>query len=388
MLALRRLPLPSRAVSRAVADVLVVAAVFGAAAIEPVWSRTDRPGWQWTLAAALSGLALLGRRRMPLASVLGVLAVWGAVHADRAVDDPPFQFIALLIGAYALGAHRNLRDGLIGVAATVVVFAALNLGRGEEVGAAIAGAVQFSVLFAFGRIIARSGARERALHARAQRLEAERDARAAQAVADERARIARDLHDALGHAISVVVVQVGAVRMRLRDDQRDERGILLAAERIGRDSVAEMRKMVGILREGDGDANGLPSGLGAVEDVAASVRAAGVDVHVEVEGVAPSTPAGVDVAGFRIVQEALTNVLKHAPGARATVRIVYEPDAVVLEVADNGAGRRASGAGEAGHGLIGMRERVALYGGTLEAGPANGRGFAVRARLPFGRNGA
>ncbi len=365
----------------------MVTSVILAALVEPVWSRPDRPGWQWILAAVLSGLVLLVRRQMPLASVLGLLALWGTVYAERAIDDPAFQFISLLIGAYSLGAYANLRHGLAGVAATIAVFAALNLARGEGVDAAIAGAVQFSVLFVFGRSIAGARAREQALEARAERLESERDARAAQAVVEERSRIARDLHDALGHAISVVVLQVGAVRMRLRPDQDDEGEILLAAERIGRDSVVEMRRMVGILRDAEADVLGRPSGLAAVEDVAAAVRAAGVDVDVEVAGSAASTPAGVDVAGFRIVQEALTNVLKHAPRARATVRISYEADAVVLEIADDGAGRPARHDSEAGHGLIGMRQRVALYGGTLEASPRNGRGFAVRARLPFGRDG-
>jgi signal transduction histidine kinase len=367
------------------ADALVVTAVLGAAALEPVWELGNRPAWQWVLAALLTAAALLLRRRQPLAALAGVSALWLAVHTADAIDDPFFQFVALLIVAYALGAHASLRQGLAGLLFAAAVYSTLNFGRGEDFGAALVGSLQFAVMFAFGTFIARGRSRERGLEERAAALEAEREARARAAVAAERARIARDLHDALGHTISANVLQVAVVRRRLREDQDTERAVLLTVERAGREAVGELRRMLGMLREeADGALAPLPS-LARLEELAETTRSAGVPVEVRVEGDPRTVPAGVDVAGYRIVQEALTNVLKHAGDARARVRLTYGEDAVVIEVWDDGDGGTANGQPEPGHGLIGMRERVTLYGGALRAEPGEDGGFTVTARLPFGR---
>ncbi len=182
------------------------------------------------------------------------------------------------------------------------------------------------------------------------------------------------------------MLQVAAVRRRLGDDQHVERESLLAVERSGRDSVTELRRMLGMLREQPRPGlEPLPS-LARVNELARSVRAAGVAVDIHVEGDPAGVPAGVDVAAFRILQEALTNVLKHAHATHASVRVAYSRDAVTLEVLDDGSGSHANGDHEPGHGLIGMRERVALYGGDLETTPRDSGGYSVTARLPYDRS--
>ena len=370
------------------ADVLVVAVVLGAFAADGSWQRSGPPGWQWDIAAVLTAAALLFRRRSPLVALIAILATWLAVHEPDAANDPAFQFIALLIATYALGAHAPRTHGIAGLVLAAAVFSVLNLARGEEAVAAVAGTIQFSVMFAFGVLVGGASTRERALREQATRLEAERDERARAAVADERARIARDLHDSLGHTISAIVLQVAAVRRRLGDEQRTEHETLLAVERSGRESVTELRRMLGMLREQPTSGlEPLPS-LARVDELARSVGAAGVPVDVRVEGDPADVPAGVDVAAFRIVQEALTNVLKHSGATRASVRVAYARDGVSLEVADDGRGAHETGALEPRHGLIGMRERVALYGGNLETGPGESGGFIVTARLPYDRGQA
>jgi signal transduction histidine kinase len=213
-------------------------------------------------------------------------------------------------------------------------------------------------------------------------LERGRDERIAAALAAERGRIARELHDIVGHSISVMGVQAGAVRVRLGDDQDRERDALLAVERTGRQAVGEMRRLIGLLRTGPDEISSPSPSLRRVEQLVAEMRDAGLSVDLQVTGSLDALPPGVDLAGYRIVQEALTNALKHAGDARATVRVVYGPDSLELEIADDGAGASAP-APSGGHGLVGMRERVALYGGRFEASRRAAGGFAVRVALPL-----
>ena len=387
VLRLRSLELPSPRITRAVADAVVVVLILGTFALEAPWQRAGAPGWQWTVAALLTAAMLLVRRRAPLAALVGVLAVWLAVHTPDALHDPAFQFLALLVSTYSLGAHAPRSEGLAGLLLAAVAFSAMNLTRGEEVEAAVAGSIQFSVIFVFGVLVGGAAGRERALRERAARLEAERDERARVAVEDERRRIARDLHDSLGHTISASVLQVAAVRRRLGEDQTVERESLLAVERSGRDAVTELRRMLGMLREQPGGGREPLPSLSRVDELVRTMRAAGVPVDVRVEGDRADVPTGIDVAGYRILQEALTNVLKHAGDARASVRVAYAADGVTLEVVDDGPAATQNGDRRSGHGLIGMNERVALYGGHLEAGPGRSGGFVVKATLPFGRSG-
>jgi signal transduction histidine kinase len=180
-------------------------------------------------------------------------------------------------------------------------------------------------------------------------------------------------------------VQAGAVRRRLQPGQDPEREALLAVERTGRDAVAEMRRLLGFLRSADSDSStaALPT-LRRLDDLAAEMRRAGLEVELRVEGDLDGATPGRELAAFRIVQEALTNVLKHSPGARVEVVLTSTAAALEIEVRDDGAGRVPARENGAGHGLVGMRERVGMYGGRLDAGPRDDGGFEVRATLPAG----
>jgi len=290
--------------------------------------------------------------------------------------------VAPLVAVYSVGALAGLR------ATVVAVTVALG-----QLGAAIAihGApatelgmymLAIAIALVVGRAVREMGFEADVLTARAAVLERERDERARAAVQDERARIARELHDVIGHSISVMGVQAGAVRRLLTPEQEREREALLAVERTGRDAVGEMRRLLGILRADgeDGERDALPT-VRRVGDLVADLRRAGLEVELRVEGDLDDLPPGRALAAFRILQEALTNALKHAPGAHVEALLRRTPGELAIDVVDSGGTRPAAADDGGGHGLVGMRERVALYGGTLEAG-RNGGGFAVHARLP------
>jgi signal transduction histidine kinase len=223
-----------------------------------------------------------------------------------------------------------------------------------------------------------------ALADRAALLEREREERARAAVAEERARIARELHDVVAHSVSVMVVQAGAERLALGDERDDTREVLSTIEQTGRQTLAEMRRLLGMLRRSDDEIELAPQpSMEHVAKLVDQVREAGLPVTLAVEGEPVGLPPGIDLSAYRIVQEALTNALKHAGPASARVTVRYGRDDLDLEIVDDGAGV-ANGDG-GGHGLIGMRERVTLFGGNLAAGGRSGGGYAVRARLPLER---
>ena len=202
------------------------------------------------------------------------------------------------------------------------------------------------------------------------------------ATAEERARIARELHDVVAHSVSVMVVQVSGVRRLLRAEQTREREALLSVEQTGRQALAEMRRMLGVMRSSDETRAELAPqpGLEHLDRLIAQVEEAGLPVTLRVEGDRRELSPGVDLSAYRIVQEGLTNALKHAKGANAEVVVRYVDSCVELEIADDGPGLGASDG--QGHGLVGMRERAAIYGGTLETGTRDGGGFVLRAQLP------
>jgi signal transduction histidine kinase len=222
------------------------------------------------------------------------------------------------------------------------------------------------------------GDRER----RAQLAERERDVAAREAVVEERARIARELHDAIAHNVSMMVVQAGAERRTLDPESSSTREVLSAIEHIGRGALTEMRRMVGMLRSEDADPLSPNPGLDDLPTLVTQVREAGLPVELRVNGKRRELPVGLELSAYRIVQEALTNSLKHAGDARAVVRVEYGPDSLELEIIDDGPGGSTS-ATSGGHGLVGMRERVALYGGRFDAGRRPTGGFAIRVLLPI-----
>ena len=244
-----------------------------------------------------------------------------------------------------------------------------------------------------GRLVRREQDRSAQLVELAAALDAQREASVEAAAQEERTRIAREVHDAVAHSVSVMTLQIGGLRRQLGpllDDREAERDVLLGLERLGRETVEELRSLVGILRERSDDALTAPvPSLARAEEVVDDVRAAGLDVRLEIEGEARELPRALDISAYRIVQEALTNVLRHAPGSRASVRVGYSHDAVDIRVSDEGAGPHHAPAihhtGNGGHGIAGMTERAQMFGGTLTTRRL-GNGFEVHAHLPTNRS--
>jgi signal transduction histidine kinase len=342
------------------------------------------PAWVDVILAVLIPAPLLFRRRYPFGAPLAVgLAVVIASFVDGPF--PRYDFPAFLAGCAAiflLAQRRDRRQAVSGLALAIGVEAIVvhndPLGAwGELIFVSLIFTVVWTIGFTFGRKFEEADqARERAL-----RAEREREERARAAVAEERARIARELHDVVGHSVSVMTVQASGVRRLLRPDQEREREALLVVERTGREALAEMRRMVGVLRRPE-EAPALapqPS-LEHVGRLVDQAREAGLPVELRIEGEARELPAGVDLTAYRLVQEGLTNALKHARATRAEVLVDYRDGEIEVTVSDNGTGV-GNGDGS-GHGLVGMRERVSVYGGELQAGPQPGGGYRLRATLP------
>jgi signal transduction histidine kinase len=333
--------------------------------------------WIYVPAALLMTIPLAWRRRTPL---LVVVLAMGAFAAQSLILDPTptpdAELIPTLVAAYSVAAHGErwaaFAGGGLSLAAGLVW-----LGLDDF----LLPTVMFGGAWLAGRLVQKRQLYAQAFEERARVLERERDANARVAAAEERVRLARELHDVVGHSVSVMVVQAGAERLALGQERPATRDALLAIERTGREALAEMSRLLGILRkEGESLALAPRPSLSHVDALVATVRDAGVPIEFRVEGEPTSLPPGVDVSAYRIVQEALTNVVKHAGPARACVVVRYGERAVEVEVTDDGRG--PVNGNVSGYGLSGMRERVELHGGRLEAARGNGGGFTVKARLP------
>ena len=365
-------------------DVLLAGAVLAASQAE-AWTgtfATHRQGPHWAQAAAyaVAALALLLRRVAPLRCAL---LVCGALVIDFVAFGSPEGFgVAMipLVAAYSVANGEERRPALWGLASVVamgVVWVALDpetVTRTQT--------VQASVWMSPWVIAWLLGAYLRTRRLYVEGLVREREDRAAVAVAEERGRIARELHDVIGHSVSVMTVQASAVRRLMRPDQVKERIALEAVEATGREALAEMRRMVSVLRSQDGRPDlAPPPTLGQVERLVEDFRRAGLAVTLESEGDPVALPPGLDLTAYRLIQEGLTNTLRHAGATRASVRVCYRPDSLLLCVRDDGRGPLATSLD--GTGLLGMRERVGVYGGELAAGAADGGGYELRAELPL-----
>jgi signal transduction histidine kinase len=368
------------------AEWIIVSLLLGSALYE-IWVI---PGGTWpgspllnSALAAVIILPVLFRRRFPLGVLLLVLVGSGVqyVYGGDAFQ-PWFAFVLAFyaVAAYS-GRRRAVLGGIIGALPVVAVSVAKLLG-GDAFGEVVPPWFFVAGVWAFGRWMRSRGFQTRQLEDRAARLEVEREEKARAAVAAERARIARELHDVVAHSVSVMVVQAQAAQRLTGAEQTEFRQQTLnAIETTGRQALVEMRRLLGVLRHTDADLSLAPQpGLGDIDELISQVREADLPVELRIEGEAWPLPPGVDLSAYRIVQEALTNTLKHAGPARARVTIRYGNDDVELEIADDGPGTGPGGG--SGQGLIGMRERVALYGGAFENGKHNG-GYRVRARLPL-----
>jgi signal transduction histidine kinase len=345
----------------------------------------EGPLWFDVLAMLAIVLPLLVRRRFPFGAPAAVGVAAALISfVDKTVV--PYDGVTFLVGCAALFLVGLLRDrgqavaGFAvaeGVLAVVVHNSPRSFGGNFVVGSIIF-AIVWTIAFGVGRkSVEADEARERAI-----RAEHEREERARVAVAEERARIARELHDVVGHSVSVMTVQASGVRRLLRPDQEREREALLVVERTGREALAEMRRMVGVLRRPE-EAPALapqPS-LDHLSRLVEQAQEAGLPVELRIEGEATQLPAGVDLTAYRLVQEGLTNVVKHAQATRAEVLVNYGDSYLEVTVRDDGKGVGNGDGG--GHGLVGMRERVSVYGGELDAGPQTGGGYRLRAKLPL-----
>jgi signal transduction histidine kinase len=328
-------------------------------------------------------LPLLWRRRFPFAAPAFAFAIQAlSAFAGDEVGSGVTGYAAFLLAFWAVGANNGRHEALAGVA---IGFASIAVITDQDVridpydlaSVIVTGGALSFFAFALQRRARRAGA----LEERADRLEREREARAHAAVAEERRRIARELHDLVAHSVSVMTVQAGAARLVLEEEPGRALAPLRAVEETGRQALAEMSRMLGILRGDDEPALVPQPGLADLNALLSQAHAAGLPVELTVEGEPAALPPGVELAAYRIVQEALTNARRHAGPAHAHVTVSYGRDALELEVADDGRGAFA-GKG-AGHGLVGMRERAGLYDGEVQAGPRPGGGFSVRARLPL-----
>ncbi|HET9102878.1 MAG TPA: histidine kinase [Solirubrobacteraceae bacterium] len=361
--------------------VVLLIALFGLATALAIRSSGVGPVVR-LLAAVLTVAALLARHRRPVL-VLGVILALTA-----ATDFLPATTLPALLAV--LTVTTDCEPATIAASAVATVLAllagAVLHGRDEGVGPVISRVVEVGMAVAFGLYLRARAAYVGELRERAERVEREHDLLAIQAVADERVRIARELHDVVAHHVSLMVVQAQAAAASPAADDAT-RAALGRVGNLGREALSEMHRMLGVLRVGEAaTAEREPQpGVADVQGLAESTRAAGIEVGLHVVGRPSPLPAAVDLSAYRIVQEALTNVVRHSGARTASVEIVYGPGRLELTVTDDGHGGLTGEPGRVGHGLVGMRERVALFGGTLSAAERQDRpGFRVHAVLPIG----
>jgi signal transduction histidine kinase len=381
----RRLQALSERNWRVIDRVFVV--FLAAVAIVDLSANSNLEGPLWLNLAVLGGMALTftWRRSQPLVPVVAVIA--GLAVMSLWLTDPPNTFAAVLMmvsAAYAAGRHLHGRRSVYTLALGTAVIVPLAISFDPQ-------DVFFPVTFFWilpwlaGRTIRNQTMLARELAEKAERAQHAREEDERRAIALERSRIARELHDVLAHNLSVMVVQASAARRVLDKNPAQAVEVASLIERTGREALAEIRHLFGPVRRGDGEDLSGPPSIARVDELVRRARVAGLRVELRVSGEPVGLPAGIDLTAYRIVQESLTNALKHAGSARARVTVIYEPNEVVLSIEDDGEGPREgydlSEAG-GGHGLVGMRERAALYGGIVQAGRRRGGGFAVRARLP------
>jgi len=381
---------------------LVAALVMPALGLVEAWFD---PGFHphfaaLTLVCVLVGAGFVAGSRWPGAGAVVVAGFYPASAALGAPGPGGSGLIAVLVATAWAGYAAQRRRSQLAVAACVALFVLTD----AWVHGFSWDTVFFPAIFVpawwTGTLVRREQNRSRQVIALAAELDAQRDAAAHSAVVEERARIAREVHDAVAHSVSVMTLQIGGLRRQLDDvlaARPAEREVMLGLERLGRQSVEELRATVGMLRQDGTVASAAPPpSLARLEDLAGDVRAAGLDLEVEVSGELGDLPRAVDIAAYRVAQEALSNVLRHAPRAATTMRVAHEGTVVRVCVVDDGAGTGGHGVTArepgtrrvGGHGLVGMRERTAMFGGSLEAGPLPGGGFEVRAAFPVPRGWA
>ena len=368
-------------IDSALVGAVIVVAMLGLTSTEPGVAGRSPVGWVLGVAV---GLPLLARRRAPEAVLLGITVV-AVVQAIVLGELPGFAaFLALLVGAYSVGAHAGLAPGLAAMAACLAgVLVAGSVTEPLSVEGVIIPFVYLGAAWGIGRVVRARTSRGDQMAARAERLAREQAEREGIAITEERTRISRELHDVVAHAVTTMVLQAGAAQAELDPGDQRTRTRLSSIEASGRQALEELRRVLAVMR--DGAPGPTPEPMPTLAQLPALVErtsALGPRVDLVVE-VGSELPPGLSLSVYRIVQEALTNVLKHASASSAWVRVTEDTDAVIVEVRDDGRTADRGRSSGAGRGLVGMRERAAMFGGSVEAGIDPGRGgFLVRARLP------
>ena len=369
---------------------LLMGALGVAAVIELILPPSAPSSSRWFAVSALTVLVLplFTRRWFPFGAPAAYWILAAALSFVDGVLIPSIESL-FLVGLASAALLGNLRDARQAWTGLVIVLAGItavvyNI-PGHATAELILIPVEFGITWAVGFALRARSEQAEAAETRAERAEREREAAARLAVAEERSRIARELHDVVAHAVSVMVLQVGAVRHKLPDAMADDRDALKGVERAGRTALTEMRRLLAAMRRDGDEVEFTPQpGLDGLNELLEQVGRAGLPVELHVDGEPVPLSRGVDLSAYRIVQEGLTNALKHAHASTADVTVRYRPEELLIEVRDDGVGSATTDG--LGHGLVGVRERVKIYGGEMAAGAADEGGFVLSTRLPLDEN--
>ncbi len=376
-----------RRLDPAALDYLVAALILVAFQVQ-IW--TDAHGHSrvpQTVTAVAVSFAIAIRRPWTLRALLLTCAAFAAqlVFVPHQTGQGGPYLVSLLLLFYGAGAFLDGHRALLGLGISAALGIATSLHKSSSLLAALFGVVAFVLLpWIVGRARRLALQREYAARELAERVDSERELYVKAAALSERARLAREIHDVIAHCVSVMVIQAAGARTVMdREPERAEIS-LRSVERAGREALAEMRRLLGVLADGE-DLRALAPqpGLEDLPQLVASTRSAGLRASIRIMGEPVAVPPGLSLCAYRVVQEALTNTLKHAGPTRAQVDISWCSDALELKVIDAGGERTEPATGSSGHGIAGMCERAALHGGSVEAGPAPGGGFVVQARIPL-----
>jgi signal transduction histidine kinase len=366
------------------ADVVVILFLFVWTQVQ-IWSTpADWPTGPLVQAvlATIITLPLLVRRRRPLAVMLAVLAAsWLSFELGPGLGQPWF---AMLLAVYGVASHAPMTVALIGAGATLAVIIAFDIPRllaGEDMGEIVPAWFITAGVWGLGRWMRHRRQQVADLEKRTDSLERNQEEAQQQAAAEERARIARELHDLVAHAMSIIVIQAQAARSVLHTDATSADRALASIETSGRLGLAELRRLLGMLRTDTGLPSGPQPGLRDLQRLVDEAEMAGLRLTVTIEGHPDGLSPGLDLTIYRIIQESLTNVRKHAPATKAQLTIRRSTTSIEIEITDNGTGSIHTG--DPGHGLVGIRERVSLYGGDCTTGSVAGGGYRVWASLPL-----
>lgn len=368
-------------------DFVIAAALLAWFEVLAATATGERARWTGAVLGVAVALAVANRRRWTIQALLAVLVAMFAKRllvGTQQLGGQGAGLIGMLLLFYAAGAYEGgrrawLAFGLVNLFGIAVSF------KGASFLSGLFAMVAFVWLpWLVGRATRSSTARERASREIAERLDAERELHVRAAALSERARLAREIHDVIAHSVSVMVIQAAGARTVMDREPARAEEALSSVERAGREALAEMRRLLGVLGDGRNLRALAPQpGLDDLPDLLSSARAAGLDTSMRVDGEPPVVSQGLSLCVYRVVQEALTNTLKHAGPTRAEVRVHWAQDALELDVKDSGGQRGEPVPGSSGHGLVGMRERVDMHGGRLDAGPSSDGGFVVHAQIPL-----